>query len=114
MEKVRCLVAGVRHYLLADIIRNILDRQPKVEIIKHIENVDDVSEFMRHEVVDILILDMDKLDTNMFDKLFELSNTISIIGIINDGRRLCLYKNDVGPEDLASLIKMVINRNKNS
>lgn len=106
METIRCLIAGIPHKLLSDIVCEISNNEIGLEVVRYVTNVEDISEFINDNTVDVifLIIQEDKLST-ICNELIKKIPDLVIVGLVDDGRRACIYSNDVGVSWLMNVIK---------
>ena len=107
MEKIRCLVADIPHVLLADIIQEIFNMQPEIDVVGYVNGKNNLLEFIQKNPVDVLLKGMERNDGNhLLDEIFQILPQISIVGIIDDGRRVCHCIEGVSPSTLLNLVYM--------
>ena len=110
MDNIRCLIADIPHFLLADIIQKITENQPEIDVLGSIDNKTDLANKIKECPVDVLICGMEASETQSLDKVFDVIPNVVVVGLINDGRRICVCSEDVGPSELISLIKSALTR----
>lgn len=109
MNKIRCLIADIPQHLLVEIIRKTTESQTDidVDVIEQRELGKDLVDLITEESVDTLLLGMEKdFDIRSLDKIFDVLPQVVVVGIIDDGRRVCLSMEDVGPELLMKLVRI--------
>ena len=63
--------------------------------------------------VDVLICGMEASETQSLDEIFDVMPNIVIVGLMNDGRRICVCSEDVGSSELILLIRSALSRKEN-
>jgi DNA-binding NarL/FixJ family response regulator len=111
MDKIRCLIVAVPHYLLADLILHITEKYPEIEVVGRVNGYKELVLVLRGQPVDVVVTGIDGVSKMQFiDDLFALAPQIVVVGVMNDGRRLCLCVEDRGPEDLITLMCDLVKR----
>lgn len=106
MKCVRCLIADIPQQLLADIVQNIAKESGLIEVVDQVSSVADIPAVIANKPVDVLILGMK--NTELPSLCVDLMNRIShllVIGLVDDGRRLAVYLNNVGRTDILRIIR---------
>ena len=108
MKKIRCVIAGVSHIMLADIMNHIAEQNLNIELINNIEE----GELLSHvQQLDINVV-MTSFDTTELPKacndLLEEVSDVAVVGLVDDGRKLCICINDAGPAELIELIQTAV------
>jgi len=113
MGNVRCLIANISQIVLADIVQKLAEEIDDIEVIDRISNIDDIESIVKKKSIDVLILGMKnnylpKVCSDMLDK----GSKLLVIGLVNDGRRLSVYIDNIGKNGLFKIIKIFSNLNK--
>lgn len=111
MENIRCLIADIPHIILADVIQEVTERRPGMEIVGRVNNHNDLVEIVKERDVDVLILSLE--DRTVFESLkdlFESAPNVVTVGVIEHGKRICIGVNDIGPDDFISLVKQAVHK----
>jgi len=106
MESVRCLMADIPQLVLADIVQNITEESSDIEVIGRVNNIEEIPDVVSNNHVDVLILGMK--NSMLPDVCLDIMNNISnlvIVGLVDDGRRLAVYLDNVGKNDVLKIIK---------
>lgn len=105
MEPVRCLIAGIKQSILAEIVECVALRQIKTEIVGKVPQRDNIVELTKFHDASVVVLGMEEQEMpEIFRNLLDTKIPNTTIGIINDGRHVCVCANDIGPEQLAMMI----------
>ena len=113
MDNVRCLIADMPQLLLADIVQNLADACSDIEVIGHVDTMDDITSVIAANPVDVLILGMDDavLPALCVEMMRRVSN-LAILGLVDDGRQLAVYLNDVGKNDILKILRSLPRANR--
>lgn len=113
MESVRCLLADIPQILLADIVQHITEDTSGIEVIGRVNTIEEVPEIVLNDSVDVLILGMKScmLPNVCLDIMNNISNLI-IVCLVDDGRRLAVYLDNIGKNDILKVIKTFGKSNK--
>lgn len=113
MENIRCLIADIPQLLLADIVEKIIEERPGVEVMYRSDNENALHTQMREGLIDVVIHSMADHDMSLIIKelLKTSSHTISV-GVIDDGRRVCICMRDIGPDEFIELIRLAAKNRK--
>ncbi|HEX5168953.1 MAG TPA: response regulator transcription factor [Cyclobacteriaceae bacterium] len=124
MDKIKILIAD-DHKIVRVGLHGILEREPDLAVIGEAENGDEVLEFLKSHVVDVILIDIDMGRTNGIDttrkvkevypdiKLLALTmheEQDSILKMLQAGANGYLLKN-VGREELVSAIHAIASGN---
>ena len=114
MENIRCLIADIPHIILADIIQQITEKRPGIEVVGCIDNNNDLSQVVKDRAIDVLISGMEVTSASQsLNKVFEISPQVVAVGVVDDGRRICVCVEDIGPDDLVELVKVAVQNRHN-
>jgi DNA-binding NarL/FixJ family response regulator len=109
IENIRCLIADIPHFILADIIQQITEKRPGIEVVCHIEDVNNVPKIVQEHSIDVVILGEKAISVSQsLDNLFDISPQTVAVGVINEGRRVCVCVEDIGPSELIKIIKSAV------
>ncbi len=111
MKSIQCLIANIPQKILVEIVQKLLEADGDIKVIKHDMTVEDLPQFIDRQAVDLLIIGMKTFDlpTVCNDLLLRYSN-LMILGIVEDGRRVAVYFNDVASQDLTNLVNLLTGR----
>lgn len=109
MEQLQCLISGINHKILHEIIKRILD-DTNINVIE--------TSFELNEVTNPLIADshyvlIGRDDKNLPDEylnMFKLNKKLAVIEILNNGKDMGLYMGDIGSNDLVGVIHALSGR----
>ena len=105
MENIRCLIADIPHIMLADIIQKITEKRPGIEVVGRIGGNVDLPQVVKDRAIDVVILGMESTSVSQsLNDLFETSPQIVAVGVANDGKRICVCVEDVGPIELMDIV----------
>jgi len=113
MKRVRCLIADLPQQLLADIVQNMAEESGLIEVVDQVSSIADIPTVIASKPVDVLMLGMK--NTELPSLCVDLMNRISglhIIGLVDDGRRLAVYLNNVGRTDVLRIIRALPTLNR--
>lgn len=111
MENVRCIIADMPHYLLADIIQKITDNRTDIEVVGRVDQNTNLSKLLEEQEVDVVMLSMDDVHlSEQLNSVFELSPQVVAVGVVSDARRICVCVEDFGPDDFMSLVMAAVRR----
>lgn len=106
MENIRCVIANMPQKLLRDIVENMVSESGDIEIVEQVENIHDVPSVIAGNPVDLLIMGM---ESNMLPEsclgIMNRSANVPILGLVDDGRRLAMYLNNVGKNDILKMVR---------
>ena len=106
MENIRCLIADIPHIVLADIIQHITEKRPGIEVVGRIDSNKDLLKFVKDRAIDVVILGMETTSMlQSLNDLFEVSPQVVAVGVVKDGRRVCVCVEDIGPDELIELVR---------
>ena len=105
MENIRCLIADIPHIILEDIIRKIIMDRPGIEVVDHFDSNNNISQVIKEHSIDVLIVGMEaETAFQTLNEVVNISPKVVTIGVVADGRRICVCVDDVGPGDLVELV----------
>lgn len=108
MGKIRCAIADVPQTILADILQRHLERSLDVEFIQRIDKKENIKHHLCGEDVDVVItsFDLEEIPQVCNNLLDEFSDVV--VGLVADGRRTCIYIDDIAPKKLTELIRVLV------
>lgn len=108
MAHLRCLIADIPQLVLADIVQRVAEENEDVEVVDRVTGIDNLSEVVRKQAIDVLILGM---KNNMLPQVCnDVMDTISdllVVGLVDDGRRAAIYVDDVGGNEIVKIIRIL-------
>jgi len=108
MKKIRGVIAGVSHIILSDILRRVAEQNLNMELINNIDDGDITSQVKRLDV-DVVMTSFDSTELpKVCNDLLEEMPDVAVVGLVKDGRRLCICVDDVGPREIIDLIEMAV------
>ena len=111
MEHIRCLIADIPHIILADIVQQIIEKRPGIEVVGRVDSDNDLSRIVKDRAIDVLMLSMEETSVSeSLNEVFEVSPEVVAIGVVGDGRRICVCVEDIGPDDFVALIKAAVKK----
>lgn len=105
MESVRCVIANMPQQLLVDIVENMVEESGVIEVVERVKSISEIPAVIATRQVDMLILGLQS--TDLPGPCVDLMNTTSdlpILGLVDDGRRLAVYLNNVGRNDILKVV----------
>ena len=107
MENIRCVIANMPQKLLRDIVENMVRESGDIEVVEQVENIHDIpSVIAKKTPVDLLIMGM---ESNILPEsclgIMNRSADVPILGLVDDGRRLAMYLNNVGKNDILKMVR---------
>lgn len=108
MNKIRCVVAGVSHIMLADIMHRIAEQDLNIEFVNSIGE-EDLSLHIKQLGIDAVITSFDAtgFPTSHIELLDQVSD-VAVVGLVDDGRKLCVCVDDAGPAEIIGLIRAAV------
>ena len=91
MEVIRILL-GAMPRLLRDVVREVLGRQPDMDIVGQVESDDDLMRSLRVELPDVVVLQSSGLGLSETGaQVLERQPGIQVLGLSCDGRSAAIY-----------------------
>ena len=110
MEIIRCLIADSPHFLLADIVQTLVENSNGIEVVERVSNVKEISAAIKRNTPDVVILGLKShMLTEVCNDIINEAPGTGVIGLVDDGRRLIVYFNNVGANEVINTIKMLGN-----
>jgi DNA-binding NarL/FixJ family response regulator len=114
MRQIRCLLAGTKPGVLADIVEQVMKNHLDVEMIERVEDQEEVLPLVRQYDFNVVIVDFSPSDIPEFcRKLLEEHPSMVIAGLVGDGKQLCILIDDPGPVELTEMIRVAVERRSN-
>lgn len=111
MENIRCLIADMPQMILADIVQKVTETQPGIEVVDRVNSLNNLPEVIKERAIDVLIYGMDASSiTRHLKEIFTSTPELVMIGILEDGKHLCICMNDAGPEDFVNILNLAMKR----
>lgn len=108
MKKIRCVIAGVSHIMLADIMQRIAEQNLNIELINDVE-AEDLSSHVQQLGINVVMTSFDATELpKACNELLEEVPDVAVVGLVEDGRKLCICINDAGPAELIELIQTAV------
>lgn len=113
MQSVRCLIADIPQLVLADIVQNLAEESSDIEVVDRVNSIDDIWSVIARTPVDVLILGMKNtvLPRMCVDVMQRFSN-LAIVGLVDDGRQLAVYMDNVGSSDVLRILRALRRTNE--
>ncbi|MCP3688801.1 MAG: hypothetical protein GY784_10340 [Gammaproteobacteria bacterium] len=108
MEPLRCLLADIPQKVLADIVQTVTHQDENIEVVGRLEDLSGLTDTLQEKVVDVLILGEQKdPPRNLYTELVEQFPGLLVIGLVDDGRIVAMYKSNVGSNKLVDAIVLL-------
>ncbi len=106
MENIRCILANMPHQMLVDIVENMAQESGVIEIVDRVSSISDIPTVIPRNPADLLILGMrsNELPEPCL-RILDRSSYLPILGLVDDGRKLAIYLNDFGKNDILNIIR---------
>lgn len=112
MSQIRCLLAGKRPGVLADIVEQVMRNHLDVEIIERADEQENVLQLARQQNFNVTIIDFSPSDIPaLCHDLLNEHPSMVIAGLVGDGKRLCILVDDPAPAELTEMIRVATKRN---
>ena len=106
MENIRCVIANMPQQLLRDIVENMVRESGDIEVVERVANIRDIPSVIAKNPVDLLIMGM---ESNILPSsclgIMNRSADVPILGLVDDGRQLVVYLNNVGKNDILKMVR---------
>jgi hypothetical protein len=111
VKSIQCLIANIPQKILAEIVQNLLEADGDIEVLNHAMSIEDLPQVVDQQKITLLIVGMKTFDlpTVCEELLLRYSNLV-ILGMVEDGRKVAAYFNDVASQDLTNLVNLLIKR----
>ncbi|MDH5181644.1 MAG: hypothetical protein OEZ39_14660 [Gammaproteobacteria bacterium] len=109
MEYIRCVIADIPQIILADIIQQLTEQHPGIEVVARFDDFEKLASFIQQQDIDMVMLgtDMDSMAQSL-NEVLALSPQTVVIAIIKNGRRACACIEDVGASELLDVVNNVV------
>jgi DNA-binding NarL/FixJ family response regulator len=108
MDGFRCVIANMPQQMLVDIVENMAEESGVIEIVERVKNISEIPSAIANNAVDLLILGMKGNDlSEPCISLMNQAPDLPIVGLVDDGRRLAVYLNNVGKNDILQIIRTI-------
>ena len=105
MGNIRCIIANMPQQLLVDIVENMAEESGVIEIVERVTSIREIPTVLAQNPADLLILGM---KSNQLPEpclsIMNRSSDLPILGLVDDGRRLAIYLNNFGKNDILKVI----------
>jgi hypothetical protein len=106
MEQVRCVIANMPQKLLADIVENMVEESGDMQVVDRVNSISEVKAVIDKNPVDLLILGLKSIDLpQSCVGIMNESPNLAIVGLVDDGRRLACFLDNVGKSDILRIIR---------
>lgn len=91
--KVIRILLGAMPRLLRDVVREVLGRQPDMDIVGEVESDDDLLRSLRLELPDVVVLQLSGLGLSQTGaRVLERQPGVHVLGLSGDGRSAAIYR----------------------
>ena len=106
MQQIRCVIANIKQKMLVDIIEDMVKECGDIEIVDRVGHISDVQAAIAADPIDLLVLGMKSSDypEPCRDLMNQIPN-LAIVGLIDDGRRLAAFLDNVGKNDIVKIVR---------
>jgi hypothetical protein len=106
MQQIRCVIANIKQKILADIIEDMVEECGDIEIVDRVGHINDIQASIAVHPVDLLVLGMKSSDYPQpcLDLMNQIPN-LAIVGLVDDGRRLVAFLDNVGKDDILKIVR---------
>lgn len=113
MGSVRCLIADMPQMVLADIVRNLAEECSDIEVVGRVNSLEDVLTATGHDPVDVLITGMQNTALpHMYLDIMKKITNLAVVGLVDDGRQLAVYLDNVGKNDILKILRVLRRSNR--
>jgi hypothetical protein len=106
LQPLHCVIANMPQQLLGDIVEDMVEECADIEIIKRVDSIREIQAVMAVSPVDLVVLGMNSADIPQSCLgLMEETPNVTIIGLVDDGRRLAAFLDNVGKNDILKIIR---------
>ncbi len=108
METLHCLIADIPQIVLADIVQDMVEESNDIDVIGRVNTTEEILSAVKQGSVDVLVLGMknDAAPRVLVDIMNKVSNLV-VVGLVDDGRKLAVYLDDVGKSEIVNIIRML-------
>ena len=106
MDQVRCVIANMPQKMLADIVESMVEESGEIQVVNRVNSLAEIKTVIDREPVDLLVLGMQSIDLpqSCVGIMNEIPN-LAIVGLVDDGRRLACFLDNIGKNDILKVIK---------
>ena len=108
MLSFRCLITNIQNKLLSEVIRHTTKRNPAIEIVNNTHAHEELPVVVKDHDIDLVIMGVEEEFSQKFNALFEAYPKVVAVALVNDGQRICVCIEDVGPDEFMSLVQTVM------
>ena len=106
MQPLHCVIANMPQQLLGDIVEDMVEECADIEVIKRVDSIREIQAVMASSPVDLVVLGMKSTDIPQSCLgLMDETPNLTIIGLVDDGRRLAAFFDNVGKNDILKIIR---------
>jgi phosphoribosylformimino-5-aminoimidazole carboxamide ribonucleotide (ProFAR) isomerase len=107
VETLHCLIADIPQIVLADIVQDMVEESNDIDVIGRVNTTEEILSAVKQGSVDVLVLGMknDATPRVCVDIMNKVSNLV-VVGLVDDGRKLAVYLDDVGKSEIVNIIRM--------
>ncbi len=111
MKSIQCLIANIPQKILAEIVQKLLEADGDIEVVNHAMSIEDLPQVVDQQQINLLIVGMKTFDLpTVCEELLLRYSNLMILGMVEDGRKVAAYFNDVASQDLTNLVNLLIER----
>lgn len=111
MKPIQCLIANIPQKILAEIVQKLLEADGDIEVVNHSMSIEELPQIVDQQQINLLIVGMKTFELpRVCEELLLRYSNLMILGMVEDGRKLVAYFNDVASKDLTSLVNLLIER----
>ena len=108
MEILRCLIADIPQNILADIVQRVTQQNEQIDVIGQESCIDDISEVLGREHIDVLIMGMRDSTPHQFCRdILKKFPGLLVIGLVDDGRITVACLANVSSRQLVNFITLL-------
>lgn len=105
MENIRCIIANMPHQMLVDIVENMAQESGVIDIVDRVTSISEIPSVISQNPADLLILGMKSNELpEPCLSILERNSDLPILGLVDDGRKLAIYLNNFGKNDILKII----------
>lgn len=105
MENIRCIIANLPRQMLVDIVENMAQESGDIEIVDRVASISEIPAAISQNPADLLILGMKSNELpEPCLSIWDRSSDMPILGFFDDGRKLAIYLNNFGKNDILKII----------
>jgi hypothetical protein len=105
MESIRCVIANMPQQMLVDIVENMAAESGILEVVERVKSINEIPSAIAKNPVDLLILGMKGSELpELCANILNRSKDLPILGLVDDGRRLAMYLNNVSKDDILGIL----------